>query len=95
MKVQVQSLGQDDPMKEQMATHSSILAWEIPQRKEPGRLWSMGLRRVRYVSATKQQQHVKLLFPRVRTVEKGEHPPSLLFPILVFPFLPPVPTYPL
>ena len=35
-------LGQEDPMKEEMATHPSILAWEIPWTEEPGRLQSMG-----------------------------------------------------
>ena len=34
----VQSLGQEDPLEEQMATHSSILAWEIPRAEEPGEL---------------------------------------------------------
>ena len=34
----VQFLGQDDPLEEEMATHSSILAWEIPWTEEPGRL---------------------------------------------------------
>ena len=34
---QVQSLGQEDPLEEEMATHSSILAWEIPWTKDPGR----------------------------------------------------------
>ena len=34
----VWSLGQDDPLEKEMATHSSILAWEIPQTEEPGRL---------------------------------------------------------
>ena len=34
----VQSLGQEDPLEEGMATHSSILAWEIPWTEEPGRL---------------------------------------------------------
>ena len=33
-----ESLGQDDPLKEEMATHSSIYAWEIPRTEEPGRL---------------------------------------------------------
>ena len=36
-------LGQDDPLEEEMATHSSILAWRIPWTWEPGRLQSMGL----------------------------------------------------
>ena len=38
----VQSLGQKDPLEEEMATHSSILAWKIPWTEEPGRLQSMG-----------------------------------------------------
>ena len=38
----VQSLGQEDPLEKEMATHSSILAWEIPWTEEPGRLQSMG-----------------------------------------------------
>ena len=38
----VQSLGQEDPMEEGMATHSSILAWTIPQTEELGRLQSIG-----------------------------------------------------
>ena len=37
-ETQVQSLGQEDPLEKQMATHSSILAWEIPWTEEPGRL---------------------------------------------------------
>ena len=39
-----------------MATHSSILAWKIPQTEEPGGLQSMGLQRVGHDLATKQQQ---------------------------------------
>ena len=38
----VQSLGQEDPLEKEMATHSSILAWEIPSTEEHGRLQSMG-----------------------------------------------------
>ena len=41
---QVQSLGWVDPLEEEMATHSSILAWEIPWAEEPGRLQSMALK---------------------------------------------------
>ena len=40
--MQVRSLGQEDPLEEEMATHSSILAWEIPWTEEPDRLQSMG-----------------------------------------------------
>ena len=46
--VRVQSLGWEDPLKEEKATHSNILAWEIPGREEPGGLYSMGLQRVRH-----------------------------------------------
>ena len=41
-ETQVQSLGQEDALEEEMPTQSSILAWEIPQTEEPGRLQSMG-----------------------------------------------------
>ena len=44
----VQSLGQEDPLEEGMATHSSILAWRIPWTEEPGGLQSMKLQRVRH-----------------------------------------------
>ena len=40
-----QSLGRDDALEKEMATHSSILAWKIPWTKEPGRLPSMGSQR--------------------------------------------------
>ena len=45
-KTQVRSLGQEDPLEKEMATHSSTLAWKIPWAEEPGRLQSMGLQRV-------------------------------------------------
>ena len=45
-ETEVQSLGQEDPMEKEMATHSSILAWRIPWTEEPGRLQSTGLQRV-------------------------------------------------
>ena len=38
----VEALGQEDPLEEEMATHSNIFAWEIPWTEEPGRLQSMG-----------------------------------------------------
>ena len=44
----VQSLGREDPMKEEIITHSSVLAWETPWTKEPGGLQSTGLQRVGY-----------------------------------------------
>ena len=47
-ETQVQSLGQEDLLEKEMATHSSILAWKIPWREEPDRLQSMGSQRVRH-----------------------------------------------
>ena len=52
-KTQVQSLGREDPLEEEMATHSSILAWEIPWTEEPGGLQSMGSQRVGHDLAIK------------------------------------------
>ena len=47
-ETQVQSLGREDPLEKEMATHSSILAWKIPWMEEPGGLSSMGSQRVRH-----------------------------------------------
>ena len=44
--IRVPSLGWEDPLEEEMATHSSILAWRIPLTEEPGGLQSMGSQRV-------------------------------------------------
>ena len=40
-ETQVRSLGGEDPLEEEMATHASILAWKIPWTEEPNGLWSM------------------------------------------------------
>ena len=45
-ETRVRSLGQEDPLEEEMATHSSVLAWRIPWTEEPGGLRSMGSQRV-------------------------------------------------
>ena len=45
---QVLSIGQEDPLEKEMATHSSTLGWKIPWTEERGRLQSMGLQRVRH-----------------------------------------------
>ena len=50
----VQSLGWEDPLEKGMATHSSILAWEIPWTDEPSRLQPMGLQRVGHNEAPTQ-----------------------------------------
>ena len=52
----VRSLGLEDPLELEMATHSSILAWKIPWTEEPGRLQSMGSQTVRCDFVTKQQK---------------------------------------
>ena len=44
-KMWVRSLGQEDSLEEEMAMYSSILAWEIPQTEDPGRLQSIGLQK--------------------------------------------------
>ena len=54
--MQVLSLGQEDPLKKEMAADFNILAWEIPWTEEPGRLQSMGLQRVGHDIVTKQNR---------------------------------------
>ena len=54
-KLWVYSLGQEDPLEGEMATHFSILAWRIPWTEEPGGLKSIGLQRTRHDLVTKQQ----------------------------------------
>ena len=49
----VQSLGQDDPLRKEMATHSSILVWKIPWTEEPGRLQFLVSKRIGYDLGTK------------------------------------------
>ena len=45
-ETQIQYLGWEDPLEEGMTNHSSFLTWRIPWAEEPGRLWSIGSRRV-------------------------------------------------
>ena len=52
-ETQVRSLGWEDPLEKEVATHSNILAWEIPQTEEPGGLQSMVSQRVRHNLVTK------------------------------------------
>ena len=47
-ETQVLSLGQEDPLEKEMATHSSTLAWRIPRTEEPDKQQSMGSQRVRH-----------------------------------------------
>ena len=48
----VQSMGWENPLQKELATHSNILAWRIPWTEEHGGLQSMGLQRVRHVGPT-------------------------------------------
>ena len=66
---QVRSLGQEDPLEKEMATHSSVLAWKIPQTEEPGWLQSIGSQRVRHsrsdsaCTAYREKETLVGLFP--------------------------------
>ena len=71
-ETQVRSLGWEDPLEKEMATHSSILAWRIPWTGEPGRLQSMGSQRVRYDWAT------SLHFGKILWRRKWQSTPVLL-----------------
>ena len=77
----VQSLGQEDPLEKEMATHSSILAWEIPWTEEPGWLWSMGSQRVGHdwatAAAAKSLQSCPTLCDPIDAAHQA--PPSLGF----------------
>ena len=55
----VLALGWEDPLKKEMTTHSSILAWEIPYTEEPDWLQSMGSLRVRHSLETTQPPHLE------------------------------------
>ena len=55
-ETQVRSLGWEDHLEKEMATHSSTLAWKIPWTEEPGRLQSMGSQRVRHNRVTSLTQ---------------------------------------
>ena len=66
----VQPLGQDDPLEEEMATHSSILAWRIPWTEQPGRLQSQGSQRVGHDWVTKQAWIIFDHFPdNIKTLD--------------------------
>ena len=63
---QVQSLGREDPLEEELATHSSILAWKIPWTEETGGLLQFtGLQRVRHDLATDLEYHGGITFTQL------------------------------
>ena len=59
-ETRVAFLGREDPLEEEMATHSSILAWEIPWTEEPGRVQSMGSQRV---GCSEETKHIFSEYP--------------------------------
>ena len=65
VETQVQSPGREDPLGKEMATHASVLAWEIPWTEEPGRLLSVGSQRVGLDLLMKQPP------PTLRASRKG------------------------
>ena len=66
---QVQSLGWEDPLEKEMTTHSSIPAWEIPWREEPGGLQSMGSKTVGHDLATQKQKQQDLVEEKLIELE--------------------------
>ena len=76
-KTQVQSLGREDPLEEEMATHSSILAWRILWTEEPGGQ-SMESQRVGHDRVTKQQ-HLSCLLTVFLRVKQNQHEEYVLY----------------
>ena len=64
----VQSLGQEDPLEKEIATHSSTLAWKIPWTEEPCKLQSMGSQRVRHDWATSLHRHLNTITSKITLV---------------------------
>ena len=60
VKTSIGSLGQEDSLEEEMATHASILAWKIPWTEECGKLQPIGLQRVRHDLATEKKKEKAL-----------------------------------
>ena len=74
-EARVQSLGREDPLEKEMATHACILTWEIPSTEEPGGLQSMGPQRVGQDGVT---DHFRVLYSRtlfIHSINNGLHLP--------------------
>ena len=65
----IQSLGWEDPLEEDMATHSSILAWRIPWTEEPGGLQPMGSQEPNMTERLSSAQHSRFMFNLVRNFQ--------------------------
>ena len=69
-ETRVRSLGGEDTLEKEMATHYSILAWKTPWTEKRGGLQSMGSQRVEHDLVTKQQQQQQVLFSNSRPVRE-------------------------
>ena len=67
-ETRVQSLGPEDPLEKEMATHSSILAWKIPWTEKPGRLQSTGSQRVGHNCVTSLSTFFQMYIRRGREI---------------------------
>ena len=72
-ETRVRSLGQDNTLEEEMATHSSILAWRIPWTEEPSGLQSMGPRKVNTTELLNTQTHIKVCIYNTHIIVKLAH----------------------
>ena len=72
-ETQVQSPGFEGPLKKEMTTHSSILAWRIPQTEEPGGLQSMGSQRAGHDRVTKQSQYLRSQMTLRTSCQRARH----------------------
>ena len=61
-EIRVQSLGREDPLEKEMATHSSVLAWRIPRTEEPGGLQSMGSQWVRHDWGIEREHTLRICY---------------------------------
>ena len=75
-ETRVQFLGQEDPLEKEMATHSSILAWDIPWTEEPGGLPSAGMHRVGHNLAIPCRQFTTVSSEETRDVKTQDTGPS-------------------
>ena len=84
-ETRVWSLGWEDPLEKEMATHSSTLAWRIPWREEPGRLQSMGLQRAGYDWATSLSLSDSILKSRDIALPAKVHlVKAMVFPVVMY-----------
>ena len=72
-----QSLGEEYPLQEEMATHFSILAWKTPWTEEPGRLRSMGFQTIGHDLATRKQQKYTKAQPLVEDAHTWQCTPDM------------------